>query len=386
MKKLWLASLWAMIMVCLSISVTFAQSETGEVPFCGSLSESECNALDATSARMAEVTSGRSQREVKIYATSEAMDGQELSFVLSTDRTFLISPADLARMQELIAMPPDEFAADTAALTDAMLLPYMVDVDQTVALGFSPELMEHLQSNFGISIPTTIAFHTRIVDEVIYIRLADFEIFGPQPDWVPEWVGIETRVLVSDTVRNNVASGNMDPALVQSALVPPGAALEGSIVYHVPAEDLAAYADFMSLVSNGTVSHDNALVHDYRLTWDIPRYLGGSLFAQQTGAAQHPSPQSYFYGSMGSILFSSLDAGMNQGVGVSDSLVYYEETVVEWPLGIPGGPPLATRPTIGFSSTMHNSDLNSVVEVTAPDNAIVPPLNFILAIVNMLQQ
>jgi hypothetical protein len=127
-------------------------------------------------------------------------------------------------------------------------------------------------------------------------------------------------------------------------------------------------------------------VQDYRLTWDIPRYLGGPLFAEQTGAPQHPSPQSYLYGSMGSVLFNGLDAGMNQAVGVDDSYVYSEAAVVEWALGIPGGPPLATRPTLGFSSTMQNSDLNSVIDISPPETAVVPPLNFILAIVNMLQQ
>lgn len=386
MKKLWLASLLAMLMVCLSVTVAFAQDEVEEVPFCGSLSESECSDLDATSQLMTELTSGRSQREVKIYATNETLGEQEISLVLSTDRTFSIPPAALARMNELIAMSPDEFAADSTAIADAMLLPYDVDVDQSVALSFSPELMGQLQETFGISVPSSVAFHTRIVDEVVYIRLADFEIFAPQPDWVPEWIGIETRVLISDSVRNSVANGSVDPVKVQSALVPPGTALQGSIVYHVPAEDLAAYADFMSLVSVGTVSQNGELVHDYRLTWDIPRYLGGPLFAEQTGATQHPSPQSYLYGSMGSILFSGLDAGMNQGIGVNDSFVYSEATVVEWALGIPGGPPLATRPTLGFSSTMQNSDLNSVVEVSAPENAFVPPLNFILAVVNMFQQ
>jgi hypothetical protein len=253
-------------------------------------------------------------------------------------------------------------------------------------VAFSPELMDSLATNFNLNIPNSLSFHTRFVNNVLYIRLADFYIFGTQPNWVPEWLGIETRVLVSNTVLSAVESPDFSVESAQNRLTPPGAALVGSIIYHVPPEQLNYYADFMTLSSRGTTTQDGELVDTYRLTWDIARYLGGPLFAQQTGAAEFPSATSRLYGSMGTILLDGLSTYMDQSVGAQNFFVYSVDTEIRWALGIPGGPPLAERPTIGVSSTMVNSDLNAINAIPAPEGAVVLPIDAILAVANLLQR
>jgi hypothetical protein len=268
---------------------------------------------------------------------------------------------------------------------DAMRLPFVIDRDQTVTLAFSPELLEFLGERFGASFPASLSFHLRIVNQVIYIRLADYDFLGGQPDWMPEWIGIETRVLLSDSVTSAVASPDFNVADIQSMLVPPGAQLAGSIVYHVPPEQVAVYADFMNLSSRGLGEQNGATVTNYRLTWDIPRYLGGPLFAKHAGTHEFPSATSRLYGSTAVILLDGLESSMNQAVSTEGSYVYSVDTQVRWAMGIPGGPPLAERPTLGLSISMQNSNLNSVEAIPTPEGAFVPPINFILAIIRLFQ-
>jgi hypothetical protein len=75
---------------------------------------------------------------------------------------------------------------------------------------------------------------------------------------------------------------------------------------------------------------------------------------------------------------------MRQAVGVSDSYVYSVDTNVTWAIGMPGGQLLSDRPTVGLAVSMHNSNLNQIESIPAPAGAFVPPINFVLAIVNLL--
>lgn len=385
MRKLWLASIGAILLLCLWGGVASAQSDEPRAPFCGSLPESECASLDLSSTTMAGLTSGTSINQVKLYVTGAALGDQEVSVVLTSDRSFIIDPHTLSRLNTLSAMPPDQFAADPNAMAEAARIPFDIDVSQVITLAISPELVTRLTDATHINFPNTISFHTRTVNGVIYIRLADFTIFTQQPDWLPEWLGIQTRVIVSNTVRSSIADSTIDPAAIQQALVPPGEALAGSIIYHVPADQMALYQDFMRLVALGVSQQDGELVQVYDLTWDLPRYFGGPLFAERTGQPDFPNAQSRLYGSLATILLDGVTANMRQAVGASNSYVYLVDTNATWAIGLPGGQLISDRPTIGVVYSMHNSNLNQLQSIAAPAEALVPPINFVLAIVNLLR-
>jgi hypothetical protein len=390
MKKLWLVSLWTILLLCLSTGLALGQSEEmAEVPFCGSLTESECASLDATSEAMAELTSGSTESRIELYGTGGGMGDQEMSLYISSARTFVIRPETLARLFELKAMPPEELAANPQAVMNAMMLPSSIDRDLTITFGFSAPVLDLLEDNFNTSLPAELSFHARVVNNVLYIRLADYEILGAQVDRMPEWIGIQMRMLISNTVTSAVSNQEFDVENVQDALVPPGASLAGSIVYHIPADDMAAYADFMRLISLGIRDLDGQQVNAYGLTWDIPRYLSGPLFAEHTGSLAtngYPSPASYFTGVMSTVLLDGLRAQMTQDIGVADNYVYAVDTQITWAFGIPGGPLLADRPTIGFTSTMRNDDLNAIGSIPVPEGAVVVPLDTILAFVNLMRR
>jgi len=376
--------LGAIILASLSVGVALAQSEETTVPFCGSLSESQCSALEATAEIMAGLTSGTSENQFKIYATGALLGDQELSLVLTSDNSFVIDAKTLERLNALSAMPPEELAADPAALTEAAMLPLSIDRDQTISLAFSPEMVAHFADTLQVTLPNPLAFHLRVVNGVIYIRLADFGFLGTLPDWTPEWLGIETRAILSATVTSGVANSTIDAASVQSALVPPGAALEGSIVYHVPAEQLAAYDDFMNLTALGVIQQNDEPAQLYYLTWDLARYLGGPLFAARMGQP-FPSPQSRMWGSLGTLLLEGLTTDMKQTVGVANSYVHSVDTEAAWAIGLPGGQLMADRPVLGFSMTMQNSDLNTLRRILPPRGAFVPPINLLFALMGLFQ-
>lgn len=397
MRKLCFASLCALLWACLFTSVALAQSEDPRadvmgVPFCGEIPERECAALAATSTVMAGLTSGTTENTMEVYLTGGALGDAALSLRISSENTFVAEPETLTRLVELKNMPPDALMADPAAISELMLLPLSIDIDQTITVAFSPELLEMLSTRFGTTPPVTFSFHTRIIDNVMYIRPADFAAFGAQPQWLPEWVGIRMIGLLSDTVASTMASEDFttqDLTETQNNLMTPGAALATGVVYYVPPDQISLYADFMHLSPLGTREMDGQQANVYGLTWDIPRYLGGALFAQQTGLSStygHPSMVSYLLGTLSVVLLDGLHAQTIQTVGVDDSYLYAVETQVEWALGIPGGARLAERPVLGFRSSTINRDLNAVEAIAPPARATVLPLDQFVNVIRALQQ
>jgi hypothetical protein len=380
MKKLLLVWLWAGMLLCFFSATALAQSDEATVPYCGELAAEECAALEATTERMAGLTSGTSENQVRVYFTGGPLRDREVSLELSTASSFVMEPETLARLQALKTMTPEALHEDLAAAADLELLPLAIDIDQTTTVAFSPELVTLLSERLGADIPATLAFHTRIIDNVLYVRLADYAVFGTQPAWVPEWVGIQLTAMLSGTITSAVAEPEFDVLKAQAELVAPGMAMAPSVVYDIPAEQVAAYTDFMHLSALGITEMEGVPVNTYRLTWNIPRYVGGPLFAQQVGLAteEAPSPASLVLGMLASVLFHGLQAEVLQVVGVEDAYLYQVVTRVEWQIAIAGGPALAESPTIGFISSTTNRELNQVASIPVPEDAVVPPLNLLI--------
>jgi hypothetical protein len=388
MKKLWLAFLSAWVLMFLLAGAAMAQSDAvNQVPFCGDLSERECAALESVPAAMAELTSGSAENQVELYVTGGPLRDNRLSLQVSTASTFVLKPETFAHLRELQAMSPEALAADQQAAIEAMLLPLTIDTEDTITISFSPDLLALLSARFGTEIPTEIAFHSRLVDGVAYTRLADYAVFGTQPGWMPEWIGIELMAFVPDAIASEVASEEFNIQDAQDALMAPGAAMGAGVVYYVPPEQVAWYADFIQLESLGTVALDGEAAGVYRYSWNIPRYLGGPIFAQQVGIVGEdgqPTPVSRILAIASAILLDGLQAHVTQAVGMEDSYLYSVETQVTWALGIAGGTPLAERPTLGLRSTTINRDLNAVDSIAVPAGAVVPPISLVMQTMKML--
>lgn len=389
MNKLWVACLGAWIMLCLSAPVALAQAEVGTVPFCDELSAEVCAALDGTTQMMGGLTSGSTENQVEVFLTGGPLGEQRLSLQLSSAQQFVMTPATAARLRALQALTPEELAASPDMATEAMLLPLSMDFSQTMTMAFSPELLSLLTAQLGVSVPATLTFQTRLIDQVAYIRLADYAVFGTQPEWVPEWLGIELAPFITTTMASEVTSPDFDIRDAQDALVAPGTMMATSIIYHVRPEQLPAYADFMQIAEVGTAELDGRAVKAYRVTWDIPRYVGGPLFAQQIGLAAEsgqPTPASLVLGMASSILLHGLQAEVTQVVGVGDNYLYQMESRVTWDLSIAGGPLLTASPTLGVTARTVNSDLNDVAAIPVPEGAVVPPLNVLMQTFRLLNR
>lgn len=376
MNKLWMACLGAWMLVCCATGTALAQTEAERVPFCGELSGQACAALEATTARMAALTAGVSENQVALYVKGGALGDQALTLHLTTTTAFVVEPATLARINALRAMPPEQLAADPAAAAETLTLPLAIDMRQTTAVAFSPSLLSLLAARFHMDIPPAVRFETRLVDGVLYIRLADYAVFGAQPAWMPEWVGIELASIVAAASASEVTSPDFNVQESQAALMTPGMGLAANVLYEVPPQQIDAYADFMRLTLQGTAELEGKPVNIYRLTWDIPRYLGGPLFAEQMGlpAAGYPNAMSLALGTVSAVLLHGLDAEVIQAVGVDDAYLYQVTTRVEWEMAIPGVQSQAARPTFGFTSTLSNRDLNAVQSIPVPAGAVVPPI------------
>jgi hypothetical protein len=169
-------------------------------------------------------------------------------------------------------------------------------------------------------------------------------------------------------------------AAAQAQLAAPGVAMAPNMIYNLPVAQVPAYADFMQLTSVGITDLEGVPVNTYRLTWDIPRYIGGPLFAEQAGFAAegHPNATSLLFGSLASVLLHGLQTEATQVVGVDDGFLYRAETRVEWQLTVAGGPSLAESTIIGFSTSTINRQLNQVQFIPVPQGAFVPPLNLMI--------
>jgi hypothetical protein len=390
MKKLWLAAVGALLLVCLSVGVASAQGEElGTVPFCGELSERDCAALAASSGAMAGLTSGSSVNDIEVSFTGGAPNHAGFWLRFSMDNTFVMEPETLARMEEIKTMMPEELEADTAALTEALLLPLAIDHARAVTLTFSPELGELLSGRLNRNIPSEISFNVRTINNVLYVRLADLEVFGLDPQRWPEWLGVDLMAFMPRSIARTTADPDFSAAEAQAALTPPGARLTNSVVYYIPPEQAAWYADFIQLVSLGAGAVDGQPANRIYLSWDIPRYLGGPLFAQRRGALDesgHPSASSLTLGMVSNTLLDGLRATAIQTVGAGVPYLYDVSTEAEWAFGIPGGQLLADRPTLAIKVTTANRNLNAVEAIPVPDEALELPVNFIMQMIGLMQR
>jgi hypothetical protein len=390
MKKFWLAAAGALLLMCLSVGVASAQAEEPvTVPFCGDLTEHDCAALGASAEAMAGLTSGSSVNEFEVYYAAGAPSTDRLAVRVIVANEFVTDAETLARMAELKAMTPAEFRADAQVITDTVLLPLSIDRAQAITVSLSPDLSALIAERFEREPPTDLTFHTRVIDNVLYLRLADYAAFGLNPERVPEWIGVELAAFMPNVLADAVEDPDLNVEELQTSLAAPGAGMASSVVYRIPPTQTAWYNDFMLLTVLGDTVADGQAAQRYLLQWDIPRYLGGPLFAEMTGSAAdggYPNAQSRLMGSLGTVVLDGLSARTLQTVGRAAPYVYDVETRVEWALGLPGGGLMAERPTIGVVATTANRNLNAVEAIPVPDEALTPPLSVIMQLIQGMRR
>lgn len=390
MRKFWLAAAGVLLLMCLSVGVASAQSDEPEtVPFCGDLTERDCAALEASADAMAGLTSGSSVNEVEVYFAGGAPSERRLALRVTVASSFVTDEATLARMAELRALTPEEFQADAQAITDTVLLPLSIDRSQAISVSLSPDLSAMLAASLNRDLSSGLTFNARIINNVLYLRLADYAAFGLNPERVPEWIGVEMLAFVPNAIADAAAGADFDVAEAQASLDAPGAGMASSVVYRIPPEQVAWYADFMALNLLGGTVADGQPANRYLLAWDIPRYLGGPLFAQQTASGEEegfPSSRSRVMGSAANVLLDGLSATTVQTVGAGAPYLYGVETRAEWAVGLPGGGLLAERPTLGVTATTTNRDLNAVAAIPVPEEALTPPLSMIMQLIQAMRR
>ena len=391
MKRLAVAFAATLLLVIVPAGLAQAQAaeEDNQVIFCGRLTPEDCDLLNASQDAMLTLASGEASNIIEIsIGGADSTAARPASLRLTSLSTFATTPETIERMAELSAMDPAELVADPALVAESMMLPLQVDTAQTGIIEFSPELADLVEARTGIDLPNELEYNTRMVDGVLYIRVADFAGLVPQITMFGDWIGIEMDAimpLVLDSAAEKAEAGEApaDTEDLVEGMEPPGSAMTSAYVVMIEPGQEEAYASFLELVAlrDTTIEGNEAAV--YGMKMDVPRYFVSPVFAEhvrsmlvERGSTEADSSIWVpMVGASMALLFRNASAEVQQSVDLSNANTYDIDMALSWTLG---------GVNLRVDIAAENRSLDSVSAIPAPEDAFVPPLRLIMPLLSSL--
>jgi hypothetical protein len=360
-----------------TFGTAFAQDEM-PAPFCGNLSEEDCQVLTDAQAAMMEVSS------YKASATYDAMlagipglPADEVGVNVSVDGAFVMDEAAMAAAQSLVGL--DQQAITEALAEDATPLADLIngwDVDGTVSFEITPELAEAFSAQAGLPVPASASVGLILVDGVLYADLSAFADLG-----APEgWLGIPVGELLQAQIDAGVfetAAAQMDP----SALDPATATAMGLTSMLT---NPSAFEQFMSIEKS---EGDGGTT--FTSSVDVASFVASPEFAESGLTAADIEANLPMLGMMAPMIFADLVINSSTTID-ADNYVSNTASEFSWDLAgllqmaAMGGalPPEldASAPmAISFTTNVDNSDFNVEQTVEAPADAQMLPAEMFYA-------
>ncbi len=373
-----------------TFGTAFAQDEM-PAPFCGNLSEEDCQVLTDAQAAMMEVSS------YKASATYDAMlagipglPADEVGVNVSVDGAFVMDEAAMAAAQSLVGL--DQQAITEALAEDATPLADLIngwDVDGTVSFEITPELAEAFSAQAGLPVPASASVGLILVDGVLYADLSAFADLG-----APEgWLGIPVGELLQAQIDAGVfetAAAQMDP----SALDPATATAMGLTSMLT---NPSAFEQFMSIEKSegdgGTTFTSSVDVASFVASPEFAEMIQAlaesGAFAESGLTAADIEANLPMLGMMAPMIFADLVINSSTTID-ADNYVSNTASEFSWDLAgllqmaAMGGalPPEldASAPmAISFTTNVDNSDFNVEQTVEAPADAQMLPAEMFYA-------
>lgn len=394
--------LFLVFTMLLSPTAVFAQASDTPYVFCGDLDTETCDLLHQSQAAMKEVSSSVQSSEIQLSLQNVPNSPiQDASGQLNLDTTLYVDTQYMQQVEDMMKNASTSMADDMEAFmkdymdTVAGIYSHM-SFDIGMDLQLSDEVVQYLSSQAGFDLPSELTTEIRLVDGVMYINLDDVSSSLPDLNIPTGWFGVEIAKLMeaqlasaADQMANPSAetqaqmagmmmgmsfadlSGNED---LQNALgdILMLERLDDSEVDGVPVAEVQTTVDFNALLTNETIL--NMVFEILKNSGqDIPE-LNSTNPAEVAGMLQLVAP----------MLTQGLDWVQTQQIGLDDGYVYGSTMKMNWNLSSllqlvamsSGARPARSQNQTTFEMNVTNnaSDFNDAPEITAPEDAMIIPL------------
>lgn len=398
LKKSVMVVLLVFLLLCSAVPA-FAQDLPK--PFCGNLSEADCDILVSAQKASLEVGSGTYNAEVNFkLAGVPGLPVKEVSFNLTTDASYALDPKLTAELAAMQMMSAEEMTKNMEKMVDLLLNVYgSLSYDGEINLTLPKDIAALLSAQAGTTIPEEIRLQIRVVDGYGYLNLEDLVPFAPpeQASQLKGWAGIDLLTLMKTGLQEGMKQGAMDSAQM-------GSMAGFSVGSFLSSEEGRAMIEPYLIVTrerDDTVGDQDVAVFTNKV--DVGKFVGSPLFrdlvisqldninrAADTQLTKDQVTESLtMLTFVGPMLFTGLDFHTTQAIGLEDFYTYRSDVVFNWDLsslvGVAkmvdsdGKMGLSTMmgdvaPVVNLEITTDTADHNNAPEITAPENAQIIPL------------
>lgn len=363
-------------------------------PFCGSLSDDDCQILvDAQDVSM-ETESASSYIDVDIMiAGIPGLPTDELSFNYTQDSSVTLDPElamDIAMMQQ---MAPEELMDNMDGMVETLLDLYAsLGLEADISFTMPQELADMLSAEAGVEVPTELTAMLMMADGYGYANVDELAAQIPELEGVEGWYGIDFVSLMEMGFAESMSDDSSGPDMAASMTG------FGMTSFFNSEEGRAMLEDFIEVerVDDATVDGQDVAV--FSTTFDFGRFIGSPVFAdllrsqrEMINAAMDMDLSESQLDEMlsllpmfGPMLFTGLDFEIVQNIGLEDSYIYESTLTFHWDLSsiiavarmadasleLPEG----IAPVIHFDVLNQGSDFNAVDAIEAPEDAMIIPL------------
>lgn len=363
-------------------------------PFCGSLSDEDCQILVDSQEATMEVESSSSYVDVDIMiAGVPGLPADELAFNYTQDSVVSLDPElamDIAMMQQ---MPPEELMENMEGMTEALLDLYAnMGLDADISFTMPQELADMLSAEAGVDVPNELTAMMLVADGYGYVNIDELAAQIPELEGVQGWFGIDLVSMMEMGFEESMSQSNTGPDMAASMTG------FGVTSFLNSEEGRAMLEDFIEIerVDDVTIDGQDAAV--FSTTFDFGRFIGSPVFAELlmsnremiNAALDMDLTESQLNEALsllpmfGPMLFTGLDFEIVQRIGLEDNYTRESELTFHWDLSsiiavarmadasleLPEG----IAPVINFDVINNASDFNSIDPIEAPENATIIPL------------
>jgi hypothetical protein len=390
MHKNLLMVLLLLALMLFSTSAALAQDLPG--PFCGDLSEEDCDILTQSQAAQLEVTSSTSTLNmVASVAGIPGLPADELVFSWMQNATIHMDPEVMMQMIELQMAGPEEIMENMDSFADLTVEMYRtLELDAEVSLSLPAEVAAMLSAQAGLEVPEDLAMHVILKDGIGYLATEDLAFIDPSIATMGEWFGVDIAgaVEMGFAQSMNEQSAADQQAMMQSMAISSlfnseetRGLLEGFVVVERLEDSEVEGAEAAVFESGFDFAGFLSSPGFWSLISENLDTINAMADMQLTEAELQQAQMGMTF--LGPALLQGLTFASSTTIGLDDNLPYEQTIDFAWDLSsllsfaastgaLPAGSPSEASVSLEIDST--SGDYNSAPEIEAPEDAIIIPL------------
>jgi len=360
------------ILLCVVLLVTsgLVQAQTDTKTYCGDLKAADCTLLTESEA----ATKALESHSFKLDMTLDVsglpdMPSDKLSFKLTGSGATAV---DQKSMPDMSKFDPSTLSKDPKAIFDllAKVIP-SVSADLEFSLTIPTELTKDMKNT---KLPNPLKLHVKLVEGIAYVNVGDFADVVPQLKGAKGWMGMSLPDLMTAVMKQpqfHMNMGGMSSSMAMSA--------DMTKLFSDP----KTFATFIKIERLADSEVGSRKVAVFKTTLDYPAMFAmpavQEMILQQAtaaGAKLTEKDKTMILDQI-QLMAKGMEFSSTQSIDLENK--YVLETSINMKLDFSSMKPMmGSAPVITLQGTVTQADFNSVPTITAPEGALVLPVDTVM--------